>query len=181
MHMLSNSCGMMRKVSYLYEKNSQNPLTWLLQWKLCILKVNQLFLKDLNKYGYNESHIPLILYTVRKVLLQGGHFVLGFVGRRILNASSILPMLYKQAEDMGFKQIPLTYRVNNTSVTANFGFSIIVAWKVPSIEEVPLVSSKNIKKNEEGNLIVVFIDSFFKKDEEFLKMFDDPTGITDDE
>jgi predicted nicotinamide N-methyase len=117
---------------------------------------------------YNESHVPLVLHTVRKLLVNGGEFILGFVGRRILNASSVLPFIYKQADTLGFTQIPLQYSLNTkSSMVANFKHTTFIAWRVPSLAQVPIIEAVTTQSRGE--------------DDDFIKMFNDPTGLTDNE
>jgi hypothetical protein len=115
---------------------------------------------------------------VKKVLKDGGEFILCFVGRRILNASSILPMIYKYAQDIGFQQIPLSYQINSSATTANFRFSIIIAWKVPVSHEAPTQPKNTISKQQGSHFLIA--THFLVDDEEFLRMFEDPKAITDD-
>jgi len=117
---------------------------------------------------YNESHVPLVLNTVRKLLVTGGEFLLGFVGRRVLNASAVLPQLYSMAEKFGFVQIPLQYNLShNSAIAANFKFSTFIAWKVPPYSTIITPQETKTKISDE--------------DEEFLKLLQDPTVLTDTE
>lgn len=118
---------------------------------------------------YNESHVPLVLHTVCSLLPNGGQFLLGFVGRRILNASSVLPLIYKLADTLGFTQIPLQYSLNTkSSMAANFKHSTFIAWKVPPLSQIPTVEVP--AKSPSGG-----------EDDDFIKMFNDPSGLTDNE
>ena len=112
----------------------------------------------------------MVLNTAKRILREGGIFILGFVGRRVINANAILPQLYSHANKIGFTQFDLNYEVKNSPFGANFGFNLIIGWNVPA----------NSTADDRGNLLKPKQDDD-DDDEEFLNMFNDPNGITDDE
>jgi len=81
---------------------------------------------------YSESHTLEILTTVKKLLVKGGLFILAST----IRLREVIMSIHSCATKLGFQNVPVEFAMHNTQLNANFGFKIILMWKVPAIDQV---------------------------------------------